>query len=263
MKHFTQNIDCLDREAGVPGTHIVEAHGSFADQSCIECKRPYPHKLMLEAVQNKEAPHCKECNGLVKPEIVFFGEQLPGNFFKNINVPRDADLCIVAGTSLTVQPFANLPGLVPEGIPRVLINKEPTGNIGSRSDDVLLLGDCDEQVRKLADACGWSEELQRLWQAVGGKPTEIEAVEPQALSDSTIADEVEALTRDIDQSLKLSEEHEMSTRKDLSRKIESHLNGETEGKSPKGTSEASRDDETAAPDGGLRHVLPHLKGSLS
>ena len=55
---FTQNIDCLDRRAGVPDDKIVEAHGSFATQRCIECKTEFPDKLMLKAVENAEPPHC-------------------------------------------------------------------------------------------------------------------------------------------------------------------------------------------------------------
>lgn len=115
-KHFTQNIDCLDREAGVPGNFIVEAHGSFARQSCIECKEPYPQNLMDEAVQKKEPPHCFTCDGLVKPEIVFFGEALPSEFFEARSVPAEADLIIVMGTSLTVHPFAALPSIAREGV---------------------------------------------------------------------------------------------------------------------------------------------------
>jgi NAD-dependent histone deacetylase SIR2 len=120
FKLFTQNIDCLEREAGVPGHKIVEAHGSFARQSCIDCKTAYPEDLMKEAIQRKEVPYCKmpQCNGLVKPEIVFFGEQLPEAFLENIAILPAADLCIVMGTSLSVHPFASLPSLCSMGIPR-------------------------------------------------------------------------------------------------------------------------------------------------
>ncbi|KAF2802147.1 NAD-dependent deacetylase sirtuin-2, partial [Mytilinidion resinicola] len=165
LKLFTQNIDCLEREAGVPDDKIVEAHGSFARQSCIECKTPYPQEGMREAIREKRVPRCVDaaCNGLVKPEIVFFGEQLPREFFENRELPREADLCIVMGTSLSVQPFAGLPSLCREETPRVLINMEQVGGIGSRADDVLVLGDCDAGVRKLAEAAGWLEELEALW----------------------------------------------------------------------------------------------------
>ena len=166
LKLFTQNIDCLEREAGVPGDKIVEAHGSFASQRCIECKTEYPGEDMKEKVAEKEVPRCikKICNGLVKPDIVFFGEALPEAFHRNRSLPATADLAIVLGTSLTVQPFASLPSFVSEETPRVLINLERVGGLGSRPDDVVLLGDCDEGVRKFADALGWRDELEAEWQ---------------------------------------------------------------------------------------------------
>lgn len=71
---FTQNIDTLERRAGVPEKKIIEAHGSFATQRCIECKRPYDDEKIKKAVINSAIPRCERCNGLVKPDIVFFGE---------------------------------------------------------------------------------------------------------------------------------------------------------------------------------------------
>ena len=108
---FTQNIDCLERTAGVPADLIVEAHGSFATQRCIDCKRPFPDDDMRKAVESARPALCaqKDCGGLVKPDIVFFGEQLPSTFFDNATVPQEADLVIVTGTSLLVHPFASLP----------------------------------------------------------------------------------------------------------------------------------------------------------
>ncbi len=118
LKLFTQNIDTLERKAGVPGDKIVEAHGSFATHSCIECHAPYPNEKMEKAVMQKEVPYCEKCGALVKPDIVFFGEQLPETFHLNRTLPAAADLCIVLGTSLSVQPFASLPGFCREGVPR-------------------------------------------------------------------------------------------------------------------------------------------------
>ena len=77
---FTQNIDTLERRAGVPRMRIVEAHGSFASQRCINCKYPYPDDLMARHIAEKTIPYCTRtqvCKGLVKPDIVFFGEPLP------------------------------------------------------------------------------------------------------------------------------------------------------------------------------------------
>lgn len=70
---FTQNVDCLERLAGVPPGLIVGAHGTFATQSCIECKNAFPSDLMRKAIEGFEPPRClrPDCDGLVKPDIVF------------------------------------------------------------------------------------------------------------------------------------------------------------------------------------------------
>ncbi|KAM0721043.1 hypothetical protein Q7P37_003328 [Cladosporium fusiforme] len=213
LKLFTQNIDCLEREAGVPGDKIVEAHGSFARQSCIEinCKTPYPKEEIRTHIEAKTIPRCHECNSLVKPEIVFFGEALPSAFFDNRHLPEEADLCIVMGTSLSVQPFASLPQMAQQGKPRVLINQEAVGGLGSRPDDVLLLGDCDAGVRKLAKACGWLEELEALWAATAPKDT-VQEPQEEKTKDEKLEDEISKLTAEVDESLKLSKRHEEKVR---------------------------------------------------
>ncbi|TAQ88556.1 hypothetical protein B7494_g3089 [Chlorociboria aeruginascens] len=211
---FTQNIDCLERRAGVPGEKIIEAHGSFATQRCIDCKTDFPEDLMLKAVHNGDVPHClvPQCNGLVKPDIVFFGEALPGAFFRNQHVPAMADLIIVMGTSLSVQPFASLPQMAREGVPRVLFNLESVGDFGSRADDVVVVGDCDSGVRKLADALGWRDELEELWKDVGGNTKEKEAAKLEEdkrrmTKDELLEYEIEKLTGEVDKTLSLSKEH--------------------------------------------------------
>jgi NAD-dependent histone deacetylase SIR2 len=175
---FTQNIDCLERRAGVPDSLVIEAHGSFATQGCIDCKREYPDELMKPAVLAGAVPHCVEprCNGLVKPDIVFFGEGLPSKFFNNTRRVDEADLVFVMGTSLSVAPFSRLPTYAGEGVPRVLFNMEAVGDMGSRADDVLELGGCDDGVKKLAELLGWTEELEALWVEAGPEERKSEAL---------------------------------------------------------------------------------------
>jgi NAD-dependent histone deacetylase SIR2 len=221
LKAFTQNIDCLEREAGVPDDLIVEAHGSFATQRCIECKKEFPAKKMLELIEKKEVPRCKDgrCGGLVKPDIVFFGEALPSKFFDNRDAPSLADLVIIMGTSLTVHPFAGLPQLASWNTPRVLINLEQVGAIGSRPDDVLLLGDCDAGVRKLAEALGWLKELEAEWAKTSPKEAaermekEYNRTTSEALSDDDrLTQEIEKLTQEVDKTLKIANDSKEGTR---------------------------------------------------
>jgi len=268
LKHFTQNIDCLDREAGVPGDMIIEAHGSFAKQGCIDCQAPYPDELMREAIEHKQPPHCQECDGLVKPAIVFFGEALPAAFHANRDLPRQADLCIVIGTSLTVQPFASLPTFVPEEVPRVLINLEQVGGLGSRPDDVLLLGDCDGQVKKLAEACGWLQELEELWKETAPRERrELGKEKKEQTKEESVEEEIEKLTREVGKSLDLAKEHDVATRKELEKEVARHVGGKTEKPASSGgiaaTAVSGSKDLNMRSDDGLQHVFPHLRSNLS
>lgn len=275
LKLFTQNIDCLEREAGVPDDKIIEAHGSFATQRCIECKIPFPDDRMREVVMAKMVPRCvtKTCNGLVKPDIVFFGEALPEAFHRNRAAPSMADLAIVMGTSLTVQPFASLPGFVSEGTPRLLINQERVGGLGSRSDDVLVLGDCDEGVRKLADALGWREELEAEWEKTN--PDKSKRKEQEATprtKHQKLEDEVEKLTKEIEKTLKVSEDHaqvvkeqlngELDKKKD---RIENGHNSQEPDLDRYLSSTAQRPGPKAVDSNGdgLGHIYPHVKDGKS
>ena len=205
----------------MPEEKIVEAHGSFAHSHCIECRSLVPNDFMKNAVSKRDVLYCltPQCNGLVKPDIVFFGEQLPEEFHRNRSLPSSADLCIVMGTSLTVQPFASLPSFCSEGVPRILINLERVGGLGSRPDDVLLLGDCDAGVRKLASALGWEEDLEALWEdTTQEKPTaDMDHQKAEKDKDELLEDQITDLTREVDQSLKLSDDHTAQLRQHLIR----------------------------------------------
>lgn len=194
---FTQNIDCLERVAGVPSDKIIEAHGSFATQRCIECQEEYPDEKMKEHVFGGKVPHCDKegCKGLVKPDIVFFGEALPKAFDNNTYQVAMADLVLIVGTSLSVYPFAALPGMAQEGKPRVLFNMEKVGQIGTRSDDVMELGDCDAGIRKLADALGWRDELENLWRQTVGDAEADRQLGGREKDD--VQDEVERLAAEV------------------------------------------------------------------
>ncbi|KAF8133693.1 DHS-like NAD/FAD-binding domain-containing protein [Boletus edulis] len=223
---FTQNIDTLERRAGVPEKKIVEAHGSFATQRCIDCKRPYDEEKIKKAVMNSAIPRCERCNGLVKPDIVFFGEALPPQFHVSIRSLRHADLLIVIGTSLTVHPFASLADLVPNDCPRVLINLDEVGNF-DRQDDIVLLGKCDDIVQELCRELGWEEELEREWAATADS-VEVDAKPERKVK---VGDELDRITRDMEKSLAISKDTLESPKSDT---------GETQ-ESPESKEEAKRD----------------------
>eukprot|EP00961_Rhodomonas_salina_P167032 2250949-Rhodomonas_salina.1 len=125
---YTQNIDGLERIAGIPADALVEAHGSFAAAHCIDCAAEADIARVKAEIDSDIIPRCTACNGLVKPDIVFFGEGLPQRFVDlHKKDMESADAVLVIGTSLQVQPFSNLPHMVSDHVPRLLINREAVG----------------------------------------------------------------------------------------------------------------------------------------
>ncbi|XP_044902456.1 NAD-dependent protein deacetylase sirtuin-2 isoform X8 [Felis catus] len=209
LRCYTQNIDTLERVAGLEPEDLVEAHGTFYTSHCTSalCRREYTLSWMkgvetlkaraatttldspvLEAqdpiaqkIFSEVTPKCEKCQSVVKPDIVFFGENLPARFFSCMQSDfLKVDLLLIMGTSLQVQPFASLIGKAPLSTPRLLINKEKTGQtdpflgmmmgLGGGMDfdskkayrDVAWLGDCDQGCLALADLLGWKKELEDL-----------------------------------------------------------------------------------------------------
>ncbi|CCE90991.1 histone deacetylase HST2 TDEL_0C01020 [Torulaspora delbrueckii] len=181
---YTQNIDTVEHQALISSEYVIEAHGSFASNHCIKCAKKYPLEKFKSKLnpkksssKDKKAPEfdyarCDECDGLVKPAIVFFGEGLPSRFFDTweqdqqwlLDEKDKRHLVMVVGTSLTVYPFASLPQEVPETVLRALINKELVGDFKAypREKDIIFHGEADLAAELLAEEMGWLPELQAL-----------------------------------------------------------------------------------------------------
>ncbi|XP_023340427.1 NAD-dependent protein deacetylase Sirt2 [Eurytemora carolleeae] len=160
------SVGALEYLAGVPQEKIVEAHGSFRTAYCVSCKETYDLRWLKQEIFHPSStdgvPHCSACKqGVVRPDVVLFGEPLSNRFYENIDSDFNAcDLLLVFGTSLVVSPFNQLVGKPGSSVPRVYINKTKPGaatsmlawmmrmgaNIEfSRPSDLILLGDCDKQ----------------------------------------------------------------------------------------------------------------------
>lgn len=210
---YTQNIDSLEVAAGLPRDLVVAAHGNFDSASCVRCGKShdpgfvraslFPEGGAARQAHAAEAPREAEelaaklsraagaagsqlgakapispprcdCGGLVKPDIVMFGENLPDRFWQNLEADfAAADLLIVLGTSLVVQPFASLIDRVRGEVPRLLINRERVGEADASLRamgwdegfdfppnptawrDAFFQGDCDSAVAELEAVLGW------------------------------------------------------------------------------------------------------------
>jgi NAD-dependent histone deacetylase SIR2 len=97
----------------------------------------------------------------------------------------------VIGTSLTVHPFASLVNMVPGHCPRVLINLDKVGGIGSGKNDLVLLGKCDDIIRDLAKELGWEDELDKEWAATAGSLDIHEATPDAPTKAKDLTDEAE------------------------------------------------------------------------
>ena len=192
LRIYSQNIDDIESHAGIERERLVQCHGSFRTASCLMCGNKVQGEIIFPAVRRGEVPRCQVCNtssstsldskskqkkldyedsdddedehdeiqGLMKPDITFFGEQLPTTFRDSIISDRsECDMLLCIGTSLRVAPVAEIPNLVPRHIPQVNINRDPARGM---EFDVELLGDGDEITTKLANGCGWAKELEEI-----------------------------------------------------------------------------------------------------
>lgn len=159
---YTQNIDGLEALARINTDKLVECHGHFRSSSCIQCGFAMPaEECRDQMVDQVDVPLCSQCGSYVKPDIVFFGEELPQRFQDLVSGDTDqADLLLVMGTSLMVMPVAGIPMWVSRDIPRILLNRERVGNfLRIQSRDVFYEGDCDDGVREICKLAGWETLL--------------------------------------------------------------------------------------------------------
>jgi NAD-dependent histone deacetylase SIR2 len=153
LKAFTQNIDGLELEAGIPLGSIMQAHGS---SRCCDCKEEVPIGDFFASVSREEVLYCVNCEGgIIKPDIVFFGEALPSQFHDTIMDVAKADLVFVMGTSLKVYPFAMLIDLIQKIVPIVLVNREAPDAFDGRENMLFLQGDIEDSLSTLAESVGW------------------------------------------------------------------------------------------------------------
>ncbi len=120
----TQNIDDLHQRAG--STHVYPVHGTMATSTCQGCYQRIESRQILPEVMEGKVPRCA-CGGVYKPDVTFFGELLPDRAWQNsARAMSQADLVIVIGTSLVVQPAASLPEYRPPSAKLVIVNRDET-----------------------------------------------------------------------------------------------------------------------------------------
>lgn len=136
---ITQNIDGLHQAAG--SRHVAELHGNLETATCLECG----HRVSLDDIwplaEHLQVPRCIHCNGLMKPDVILFGEPLP---YESLRAAQEgalfSDVLISIGTSLEVEPAADLPHLARRSGSRIIIiNRQPT--VADKIADVIIHDD--------------------------------------------------------------------------------------------------------------------------
>jgi len=124
---ITQNIDGLHKKAGAK--NVIEFHGNVTSFHCIGCNKTFNRASVDDKIRKERIPSC-DCGSLIRPDIVFFGDPIPAKAIADArNLAAKADLFITVGSSLTVNPAAQLPLIAKHSGARLLIiNKGPTAH---------------------------------------------------------------------------------------------------------------------------------------
>jgi NAD-dependent deacetylase len=153
---ITQNIDALHTRAG--SKQVLEVHGSMRSLTCIQCYSKVDAAPFWGAyLEDGQMPRCPSCGGILKPDLVLFGEQLPHRtWLAAQEASRNSDVMLVAGSSLEVLPVAGLPMRALEnGAHLILINHSET-YLDVRAD-VVFHEDVEEIIPRLVEHLASSE----------------------------------------------------------------------------------------------------------
>ena len=116
----------LHQQAG--SAHVIELHGSPIKNYCVGCRKNFSIEEVTAQLKSTRVPRCDNCGGLIKPDIIFFGECLNKNVINSaMREAEQADCCIVLGSSLVVYPAASIPQItLNHGGKVIIVNRDKT-----------------------------------------------------------------------------------------------------------------------------------------
>lgn len=147
---ITQNVDDLHNRAG--SSAVIELHGNITQNYCMDCERDADSTLVDAAIQEGEPARCPDCNGLIRPDVVWFGEMLPPDAMEAAEAATHrADVFLSVGTSAVVYPAAQFPVSARESGAYVAeVNPDSTGV--TEAVDESVQGPAGEVLPALVDA---------------------------------------------------------------------------------------------------------------
>jgi NAD-dependent deacetylase len=153
VKHIiTQNIDGLQQRAGAAG--VIELHGDIYTGTCINCYAVYhSDQFYADFIQQAQVPHCPVCGGIIKPNVILFGEALPVRALMAAKrAVAECDVLLIAGSSLEVAPASDLPMLARSHQAQVIIVNQGATYMDSFCD-VFIPADVALAIPAIAAAC--------------------------------------------------------------------------------------------------------------
>lgn len=141
----TQNIDNLHQEAG--SKQVYEFHGNMKKLLCTDCGHFYN---VSEINLEKLPPLCSVCNGLLKPDFIFFGEGIPSEAYqKSMEAADKAETVLVIGTTGEVMPAAQIPYIAKQNGAKIIEVNTKASKFSHSITDIYLEGKASEVMREL------------------------------------------------------------------------------------------------------------------
>ena len=152
---MTQNIDGLHQKAGSDPDRVIELHGTTHTVRCLSYARTWPAAVIQRRLEAGERlPACDVCGGPLRAATVLFGESLPAEALRRAaQVTRDSDLMLVVGSSLIVNPAAQLPRLAKQVGARLAIVNRTSTPLDALAD-VRAWGEAGETLSGLVEGLG-------------------------------------------------------------------------------------------------------------
>ncbi len=147
---ITQNVDMLHGKAG--SQNVYEIHGHFREATCLSCYTVFPSSPHLDDfIETGDLPYCTECGGILKPNVILIGEQLPVGILNEAKKQiRSCDLLLVAGSSLQMAPACDIPAFAVDCGARLLIVNLETTHM-DRHADVAIQANVVDVLPQLAE----------------------------------------------------------------------------------------------------------------
>ena len=126
LRAYTINLDKVEEKTGIPNDYVFNVRGTFFECSCLDCKAPQNVQRVHKDWSKRKISKCNACKGVVRPNILFFGENIPEKY--NQQVTQDITKCdcfILLGSNFfRLAMFDAIINLIPDSVPRIIVDEK-------------------------------------------------------------------------------------------------------------------------------------------